>query len=202
MAPYLNWQFILGCDFGFKDGCAFSVVGWRQHERIAYVAECYKVVGMIPSEAAEEYRNLEAKYRFMRVVGDVGGLGKGYAEEMRRRYAIPVQPADKVNKLGYIDLLNGALREGLIKVVGPTCKQLIEEWLNLTWADSIQPKELPGAPNDCADATLYAWRACIAHWEQPLDPEPTPDEQARLEAARMRKEAERAYGRRSAWRRG
>jgi hypothetical protein len=157
--PWACDCYLLGIDYGFNDDCAFSVLGWRDNDPTVYILSSYKLAGLTPSDAAEEAAKLGKEYSFVRIVGDTGGLGKGYAEEARKRFSLPIEAADKTNKRGYIDLLNGALAKGLLKVNVVLCGGLIEEWHNLPWDDKRQ-KEAEGFANHESDACLYAWRAC------------------------------------------
>ena len=165
------WTHLCGLDFGIVDQNAVCVLGWRRNDPCVYVVSCYRI-SAIPSELAAEVRELEKKYRFVRVIGDVGGMGKAFAEEMRRRPPqIPVEPADKHNKVGYIALFNDALRTGRIKVVRSSCADLLQEWAELPWAEGRQ-KEAEGFANHASDACLYAWRAANAFLEKELGAEP------------------------------
>lgn len=169
--------YIVGIDYGYTDETAFTVVGWRQNDPRVYVVESFKLGRMTPSRAAETAKALSDKYRPVRMVADIGGLGKGYAEEARARFTLPIEPADKVNKRGYIDLLNGDLERGRIQLVrGPTA-ELSAEWLELPWTED-RSKEADGFANHCSDATLYAWRAACAYHER--EPEPPPTEETRI----------------------
>ncbi len=164
---------LLGMDFGVTDDCAFTVLGWRKHDPNVYILESYRRGSTLPYEASLEARDLEARYKFTRVVGDVGGLGKAFAEEMRRRPPpIPVEPAEKVNKRGYQSLLNGEFERGSVKIVRATCSNLIEELSTLPWADEGREKEAEGFNNHCSDATLYVWRCANAFLERVPVPAP------------------------------
>lgn len=165
-------NFILGLDFGFKDDTAFTVIGWRKNDPIAYIVQAYKKTEMAPSDVAEEVTSLMSVYNFHRIVGDVGGLGKGYAEEMIKRHGIPIEPAEKVNKRGYIDLFNGAMANGRMKVLRGSCEQLVDEWKKLPWADENHIKEHDGFANHCTDSALYGWRAAYSFLEHVPAPEP------------------------------
>lgn len=195
--PALQYH-LLGIDYGFTDATAFAVVGWRDNDPTIYVVEAKKERGLTPSAAAEHAQALEAQYGFVRMVGDVGGLGKGYVEEARARFSLPIEPAEKNNKRGYIDLLNGDLHRGRVKVVRGGCHDLLDEWAKLPWSED-RSKELDGFDNHCADAALYAWRACTAYHEvvpQAPAKEGTPEweeEQAEAFERRCREEAERDW---------
>lgn len=165
---------LLGIDFGVKDATAFVILGWRENDPNVYVLRAWKKTGMIPSEAAAEVKLLEAEHRFIRIVGDVGGLGKAFAEEMRRRHHLPVEPAEKQNKRGYIALLNGDLERGRVRLVRGMCEPLATEWSELPW-DEGREKESEGFDNHCADAALYAWRAANAFTQKAEEEGPPVD---------------------------
>jgi hypothetical protein len=191
-------QRILALDFGFTDATAFAILGWAQHDTTVYVESCWKQTGMTPSEVAEKVMRLEATFGFVRIVGDIGGLGKGYIEEARRRFHLPIEAAEKNNKRGYIDLLNGDMARGRVKIARPACDQLRAEWLELPWHED-RSKEAEGFDNHCADAVLYGWRAACAYLEEPavvVAPKPgTPEAwRAEEEAALERRIAELGCG--------
>ncbi len=175
---------IIGMDYGFKDDCAFTVLGWRANDPVVYVVESYGHAEMLTPAAADEAHRLSKKYNPVRMVGDVGGLGKPYAEEMRSRHTLPVEPAEKNNKRGYQALMNGDLERGRLKIAKGTCDELAKEWLELPWKED-HSAESDGFANHCADATLYAWRAACAYHERELPPPLTVDEQHRAEEAAM-----------------
>ena len=160
-----NWTYLLGLDFGIRDENALTVMGWREHDPCVYILESYRKRG-IPSEMAEEVKRLSKKYDFSRIVGDVGGMGKAFAEEARQRFQIPIEAAEKHNKLGFISLMNGDLATGKIKVCRYACDELWHEWLELPWAEGAK-KEAEGFNNHAADSALYAWRACAGFLESP-----------------------------------
>lgn len=183
------WTYLIGIDYGYTDATAFCVLGWREQDPTVYVVECYKLPNQTPSDAAEEAHRLSRKYQPVKMVGDVGGLGKGYAEEARRRFSLPIEPADKVNKRGYISLINGDLERGRIKVDPSRCAELVAEWQELPWTDD-HAKEADGFDNHCADACLYAWRAASAYHEAPPAPKPTAEEARQAMEAAMWERAE------------
>src|SRR6185436_10152224 len=113
--------YLVGMDFGYSDDCAFTVLGWRDNDPTVYVVESYTASNMLTPAAAVEAKRLSDKYKPVQMVGDVGGLGKPYAEEMRSRFTLPVEAAEKQNKRGYQALLNGDLERGRVKILkGPT----------------------------------------------------------------------------------
>lgn len=155
-----RWQHLLACDFGVVDPTAFAVIAWSEHDPHCYVTEAEQWDDMSPSEAADMVIEWRGRYggRFVRVVGDTGGLGKAYETEFRKRFAIGLEAADKQNKLGFIKLLNGDLRVGAVKFLrGPT-DMLCDHVKRLPWKDEKCQQEHPDAPNHLPDALLYGWR--------------------------------------------
>lgn len=162
-----EWTYLCGLDFGIRDENAVTVLGWRAHDPCVYVVESYRIEA-IPSEMAVEVQRLDGRYHFERIVGDIGGMGKAFAEEARRRFRVPIEPAEKHNKIGFISLFNGDLHTGRIKVLRPMCRDLISEWMELPWAEGGK-KEAEGFNNHAADSCLYSWRAANAFLEQPQE---------------------------------
>jgi len=181
-------RYVLGIDYGARSPTAFVVVGWRYGDPTAYVLKAFKKSGLSPSDAAIETRKLKEQYPFSRIIGDTGGLGAGYELEAQRRFKLPIEAAEKQNKLGYIKLLNGELERSRIKIVASECEPLSTEWLELPWHEN-QEKESPGFDNHCADACLYAWRSTFAYTQQEVGPaEPTTTPEAVRKIAKAAKE--------------
>ena len=162
-------QFVLGVDFGIvRDPTAFTIVGWRQGDPNVYVIRSWTRDHATPSEVAEEIQALTTSYKFTRIVGDANGLGKAYTAESVRRFNLPIERADKENKLGYIKLMNGDFERGRIRVVRGSCAGLIKQWKSLPWTKrtdergNVTESEARGFQNDQCDATLYSWRASLA----------------------------------------
>ena len=158
------WQYVLGIDYGFSDSTAFVVLGWQKDDPHVYVIESFDKRGLLAPEAAELALALTKKYPFARMVGDMGGFGKGYVEEARRRFKLPIVAAEKNNKRGYIELMASDLKAGLLKVM-PGNDGLVDEWQKLPWDEE---REMPadGHKDHLADAALYAWRATCHFLEE------------------------------------
>lgn len=167
-----GWQYVLGIDYGYVESTAFVVLGWQRHDPNVYVVESFKREKLLASEAADVALQLTKKYPFARMVGDVGGLGKGYVEEARRRYRLPIEKAEKNNKRGYIELMTSDLRAGLIKVM-PGNEALVAEWMALPW-DEDRESPAPDYDDHLADACLYAWRATYGFLEEVRKAGPAP----------------------------
>lgn len=182
---------LLAIDYGFTNACSFNVLAWRDNDPLCYVERSYKLRGLTPSDSAEEVRRLEAQYgTFVQMIGDAGGLGKGYIEESRQRYNLPLEAADKTNKRGYIQLFVGALERHQIKILRSGCEDLITEARGLPWESPAREREAPGFENHCTDGTLYGWRATQAHHNVPPPPPRTDMQRLRDEEREMMERAE------------
>lgn len=176
-------NFVLGVDLGYTDSTAFVVFEYTPENPGVTVVESYKRSQLIPSVIAAHVEALTRRYDFESIVADTGGLGKPIVEEMIQRYGLPIKAAEKRQKLAAIELLNGDLRNGNIKIVRETNGALLDEIRTLQW------NERRNGPMDkdddhLADAFLYGWRECksfAAGWEE-NDPLPgTPEYWAKYE---------------------
>jgi hypothetical protein len=159
------WSYLLGIDYGFTNPTAFVVLATRAEDPVTYVVKSFERRKLDADAAAEETRWLMSEFAFERIVGDVGGAGKAYAEEARRRFQIPVEAAEKTGKVGYIDLLNGALSQGKLMIVSSDNEDLLQCMRQLPWARN-KKDEHAGFANHLSDALLYGWRASYSYAEQ------------------------------------
>lgn len=165
--PTVDWEYVLGVDVGYEDPMAFVVLAYSEDNGQVVVVESYTEEHMIPSQAAAEVQRIMERYpRIDDVVVDAGGAGKGYAEEMKQRWDIPVIAAKKTEKTVYLEFLNGDLRTGALKVLD-TCRGLVQEMSLLQWNSRKKDRgvfdyDKAYADHQC-DALLYAWRLCRHH---------------------------------------
>ena len=159
--------YVLGLDFGFVDATAFVILAYCANDPNVYVLQSSSESKLTPSDVAERVRALETHYRFQKIVGDIGGLGKGYVEEARRRFQLPIEAAQKNNKRGYIDLLNGDFARGRVVLAPKTNDDLIDQLESVPW-NTDRSREAEGNVCDIADALLYGWRAVNAFNFKPL----------------------------------
>lgn len=170
--PELQYH-ICALDFGVRDQNALGVLGWRDHDPCIYILKARRFTGLT-EDVAREVRLEDSKFHFVKIVGDVGGMGKLFQAEIAARFSIPIDPAEKTNKLGYIRLFNGALANGRIRVVDSVdTLDLREEWAGLPW-DERGLKEVEGFNNHASDQALYGWRATTAYHNAPAEKGPAP----------------------------
>ncbi len=169
---------VIGVDLGASEtvpSTAFVINTWAKHDRTTYAVYADKRARMNPMDTADEIRRLQEPERYPNAyltVVDEGGLGKGYADLWRQRCQFPVKGAEKKNKKGYVELLNGELDGGRIKFVEGKTKDLIEELELLQWDEERKDYDDRFADH-CADAWLYGWRECYA-WNEALPPPAEP----------------------------
>lgn len=155
-----KYNHILGIDIGFNDADAIAVLAWHESSPNIYLVEevISKKQGL--TELVEQVQALQAKYNPDKIVIDEGGLGKKLAEEMRRRYHIPVQGADKHRKQENVEMLNDVLRLGRFKAKGASRFAQDSYLVQIDWdkstPDKIVIRKKPHS--DIIDAVLYAFK--------------------------------------------
>lgn len=167
-------DYILGIDLGYDDETAFVVVGYRPDDPRLYVLETYAKSEMIITDIVRKVDELKGRYgNFVRIVADTGGLGKQIAAEIRKRYGVPVFPAEKTQKAEFIQLLNDDLKQGKI-LVSPSEINFIEEITTLQWDEEKEGRfiEDPRFANHRCDAFLYAWRESCHYLQATPTPKP------------------------------
>lgn len=170
LPPGGQWTYLLGIDFGIRDSCAYVVLGWRKGDSTTYVIESMKENDKTVTHSAETVKRYQERYPFTRIVGDLGGMGAAFGIEFQRRHGIPIEPAQKAGKLGYIGLMNGAIERGELVVVENDNRALLKEMTDLPWNDETRQKESPTFANHLTDALLYSWRAAWSFLQQPAEP--------------------------------
>ncbi len=161
---------VVGVDLGASENTpstAFVTNGWAKFSKVVHTLRATKHADMNPGDGAEHLTALLKDFPGVHhAVVDAGGLGKGYVSEWRRRWGLPVQDAEKKNKMAYVALLNGELDAGKVKLVeGPQTLPLVEELELLQWNEDRDGYDDRFADH-CADAWLYGWRECYAWGEK------------------------------------
>lgn len=169
-----RYNYIMGIDLGFMDADAIAVLAWADTDPNTYLVEELVVEKQGLTELVEQVKDLQKRYDISKMVIDEGGLGKKIAEEMRRRYAIPVQPADKIRKQENVSLLNDALRTGRFKAKYSSNfvkdSFLVEIDRSKSTPDRIKLSDK--YHSDIIDAVLYAFKESPAFTYQPPEVKP------------------------------
>lgn len=192
-----EWNSVMGVDLGFDDADAIAIVSWHPHHPNVYLTREKLDRKQGITELVSQMEPLIAKYKPMRIKMDTGGLGKKIAEEITRRYAIPVEAAEKTRKIEFIELLNDALRTGRFKAKRDSA--FAQDCMKVEWDfDKTTPDKRVISDNyhsDICDAVLYAYREAL-HWlsvPEPIKNPPGSQEHAREQEDELEKQAERDY---------
>ena len=163
-----DWRYMLSIDFGFVDATAFTVLAWRPNDPVLYGVLSFKETGMHADDIADRIKMLRATYPFTKIIGDIGGYGKGPAEELASRFSVHIEPAPKSDKAGFIDILNSAFSRGNVKLLRETNAALIAELVALPW-NATRTNHADGFEDHSCDSLLYGFRASSAYLQQPLE---------------------------------
>lgn len=173
------WRFIAGLDFGYEAPTAMVLAAYSQQMKQLRVVWDFSGRHMLPHEIAHMIRQAERTFglRIEMIYADVGNLGKMIAEELMRDYGLPIERAQKREKLDYIEQLNGAFALGEVLVIPETTleNQLLTNAWDLDEDEEPPPgmsaKENMGRlgklvedksiPNDSTDALLYLFRGSL-----------------------------------------
>jgi hypothetical protein len=171
--PERDYLFCLGADIGYQDPFAFCLGAWSGRDPVLYEVAAWGEQHLDQPIQAAILRYLCDKVGVGFVVADGGGsvlpTVKGWSREWVGRYGVPIDEAEKTNKAGAIERLNGELVRGQFRLrVGG---QLLEQMERLQWqvvrSDGGRLIENPRQRNDVADAALYMSRRSFPHRYQP-----------------------------------
>ena len=169
-----GWTYFLGVDTGWEDDNAFVLAGFHEDDPNFYVLKTFNKPHMTFDavvEKIQEFMN-DKNYPISRVIID--GANKQGIESMRARSSIPFEYADKLGKVDFIEMMNGDLIQGKIKI-NASCTTLINQMMGLVWKTDgdriiIPKKEHPALPNHLNDALLYNWRCGYHYYFQHIGP--------------------------------
>lgn len=158
LPPKQNYYYTLSIDLGYSDDTAITIAAYAESDPNMYFVEAFKRKKMTITDVAQMLDMYKIRYRPVKWVID--GQSKQAVEELRQRFGFPLIAADKQGKADIIEIMNGDLTMGKIKIL-PAAMQIVEEWKNLTW-DSTSEKRVESAncPNHLSDSALYNWRSC------------------------------------------
>ena len=164
-----GWTYILGVDLGYEDDSAFVVCAYHDHDKTLYIVRTFNQAHMDITDVANKIKEIQSQYEIVKIIVD--GANKQAIEEIKHRHLIPLETADKIGKVDFIELLNSELIQGKIKI-NNKCEALISELMGLVWKTTgdkidLPKREHPALPNHLCDAFLYAWRFCYQYMAEP-----------------------------------
>ena len=154
--PRTRWQFVLGVDIGYNDANAFTVTAFNKYIKRMFFVESFKKAELDFTGVSKLITNLQRRYPFFRIVID--GANKQGVQELRNRWKLPLQNAEKQGKATYLRILRDDFIEGKAQILEGKCNELETEWNQLIWKDGNKQDEDPRCQNHCSDSALYSWR--------------------------------------------
>ncbi len=200
-----DWQYVFGMDMGHSDPFALEVFAYSATTKVIYHVYEFTRRGMYARTIAEHLIGPELNHEhlggLMRwtswpdgMVADLAGMGGAVVDELGQVYGIAVEAAEKKNKHDAIELFNGDLVDGRVKIMRGS--KLEEELLALRWDldDNKKLREDKSQPNHCSDAAIYGRRKSLHLFAH--DPLPPPPQKGSPEAVNKRlEEQEERMGR-------
>jgi hypothetical protein len=180
------YSHIIGCDLGWEDSNSLTVLAYSDTSPVTYLVEEIVTANQLPDHLARDIQDLQKKYDVSRIVCDAGGLGKTIVEDLKARFGLPLEAAEKSGKMSNYMLLDNALRTGTFKAKrGSRFAQdtlLLEKDMDKSTPEGIKVR----GHSDAVDSTLYAFKLSPAYGNTIPIPKPvqgTPEyDQAHAEA--------------------
>ena len=193
MIKGLSYNYVLGVDLGYNDDSSFVVGAYSFDDPIMRVVESFKSPEMDFTDVALKIKEFSARYPIVKTIVD--GANKQGIQEMVRRHQIPLENADKHDKVTFMRMMRDDLIQGKLVIDGDLNTALISEMLQLQWKDKTKQEEDPRCQNHLLDALLYIHRYCYNYiHKQEVKKCPTDQERMEMEMRRemeeMRKEQE------------
>ena len=191
-AEYSDWRYVYGIDCGHGDPMGLVIFAWSPQERILRQVYGFERRGMYAKTIAELLIGEDLNHDRLgglfgvtgwpdAIVADTAGLGDALLDELQNVYGVRIVAAEKKSKFDNIELFNGDLIDGRIKILAGSAleTQLIE----LQWAEDMygKIKEDKAQANHSTDAAIYARRAAYHQFAEEA-PKPKP---VRIEAAKQ-----------------
>lgn len=146
-----GWHYVLSCDLGWEDDTAIVLSAYHDNEPTFYIlrtfAQKHMTFDMVEKKLLEFIG--DPKYPVNSVIID--GANKQGVETMTMRSNILFEYADKLGKADHIEILNGDLIQGKVKI-HESEHDLIDEMMALVWKTNgdkiVYPKKRhPSLPN-------------------------------------------------------
>lgn len=186
-----DWEYTLGIDLGYNDPSAFVVLATSPSTAQCVVVESYEEHGMLAPAVAATVEGYMEEYEefggFKSIVGDSAGYGKSIVESLNQEYGIGCKAAKKRDKAAQIEMMNGSLSNGTMKIAQDRNPDLFEQMEVLQW----DPEELENnkfvaldarQKDHLADALVYAYRDAHPHTDDREHNPPKPGTEAWYDA--------------------
>lgn len=198
-----DWRdamFSLGADIGYHpDPFAIVLWAWHGHDPALYEVCSWKKTHLTSQQQSNAIAEVRAHVAIGILVADAGGPARpavaGWSAEFVERFQVPILEAEKAHKHLAIDMLNGDIVAGRIKLRDGG--ELYEEMSQLQWATIVTGSgrmiEDPTLHNHACDGGLYAHRHSYQYRWRPEEKklEPGTPEHTLREEREMEEHAER-----------
>ena len=179
-----DWRRVLALDIGFDDSDAIVVWAYSTTSYDVYAVYAEKRRHQNITELAKWIHEVKAVHCYDNpevMTGDFGGLAKKVFEELATIHGLAFEPAEKKEKVDFIEIMNNEYDAGRIHIIyDPDESQVDDQGKPITLAAELlvnrwlekslgTPKKVedPKTPNDLCDAHLYGWRWCDHRRAQP-----------------------------------
>lgn len=152
-----SYESVMGVDIGHTDCDAIIIACYSLNTGIIYLDYEEKKNKQDITALAKKILTVSDMYKIQNTVIDTGGLGKKIAVELENRYGIPIIPADKQNKMTYVELLRAHINNNLFKFRAGS--ELANEMNQIIYnEDKTKIDDKSGYHSDLLDAVIYAFR--------------------------------------------
>lgn len=158
--PKGDWHYLLGVDLGYRDADALATLAWHESTPNIYLVDEEITPRQDITDLAQAIKRKIARYNPSKIVMDTGALGIKIAEELRRRFHIPVHEADKKRKFENVTFLNGYLDEGKFFAKKDSRFAQDSYRVQIDWEKSTPDRLVvrAGFHSDIIDAVLYPFK--------------------------------------------
>lgn len=153
-----GYEYLIGADFGVSDASAVVVLAFKRDTYKLYAVESWEKEKATVDEVADVIKVYMNRYTTKKVVGDKGGLGKAYTNEIWQRHQIYIDTAEKRDKLEFIGVLNSWLKSGNLMIRHES--SLAKEIPYVLWNQSRTAVDNHAKDDNC-HALLYAFRGVL-----------------------------------------
>lgn len=163
--PWKEGMFSLGADIGYHpDPFAFVLWGWHGHDPALYEVASWRKNYLTSQQQNDAIAAVRAHVAIGMIVADAGGPARpavaGWSAEFVERFGVPILEAEKAHKHIAIDMFNGDVAAGRIKLREDGI--LYDEMSQLQWSSIVSGSgkliEDPTLDNHACDGALYAHR--------------------------------------------
>lgn len=167
LAKDVEWNYLLGLDFGYEDDFAMVVVAYNPYDGVLYHVWDFHANHLDVYQMVEEIdRAFDRFGGFDAVVADSGALNTLLIETINKRHGRNIIKAEKREKFDHIELLNADIRAGRIKIIPKSDLALQLASLQFDLSKGAKEElarmgklsEMRTMANDLCDAFLYVWR--------------------------------------------